>query len=94
VRRIGSFGAGQGAAPVFGLDTGAGLPPTAAAAGTASSATARSDTSSSLAMPRRVARIAAATREERMATIETNPQLGQQVVADAKRYVLHSWSVF
>jgi hypothetical protein len=29
-----------------------------------------------------------------MATIETNPQLGQQVVADAKRYVLHSWSVF
>src|SRR5213593_3807637 len=28
-----------------------------------------------------------------MATIETNPQLGQQVVADAKRYVLHSWSV-
>jgi taurine--2-oxoglutarate transaminase len=28
-----------------------------------------------------------------MATIETNPQLGQQVVADAKQYVLHSWSV-
>src|SRR5512142_268369 len=28
-----------------------------------------------------------------MATIETNPQLGAQVVADAKRYVLHSWSV-
>jgi taurine--2-oxoglutarate transaminase len=28
-----------------------------------------------------------------VATIETNPQLGQQVVADAKRYVLHSWSV-
>src|SRR5690348_11712426 len=28
-----------------------------------------------------------------MATIETNPQLGQQVIADAKRYVLHSWSV-
>src|SRR5712675_101373 len=28
-----------------------------------------------------------------MATIETNPQLGQQVVEDAKRYVLHSWSV-
>src|SRR5436305_15268585 len=28
-----------------------------------------------------------------MATIETNPQLGQQVVDDAKRYVLHSWSV-
>jgi taurine--2-oxoglutarate transaminase len=28
-----------------------------------------------------------------MATIETNPQLGEQVRADAKRYVLHSWSV-
>src|SRR6476659_11277404 len=28
-----------------------------------------------------------------MATIETNPQLGQHVVEDAKRYVLHSWSV-
>src|SRR5512146_1321463 len=28
-----------------------------------------------------------------MATIETNPQLGQQVRDDAKRYVLHSWSV-
>ena len=28
-----------------------------------------------------------------MATIETNPQLGQQVVADAKEFVLHSWSV-
>src|SRR3954453_19774831 len=28
-----------------------------------------------------------------MATIETNPQLGEQVVQDAKRYVLHSWSV-
>src|SRR3954465_3966232 len=28
-----------------------------------------------------------------MATIETNPQLGQQVVEEAKRYVLHSWSV-
>src|ERR1700760_4349794 len=28
-----------------------------------------------------------------MATIETNPELGQQVVEDAKRYVLHSWSV-
>lgn len=28
-----------------------------------------------------------------MATIETNPQLGRQVVEDAKRYVLHSWSV-
>jgi len=25
-----------------------------------------------------------------MATIETNPELGQQVVEDAKRYVLHS----
>ena len=28
-----------------------------------------------------------------MATIETNPRLGEQVRADAKRYVLHSWSV-
>src|ERR671938_764020 len=28
-----------------------------------------------------------------MATIETNPQLGRQVVEEAKRYVLHSWSV-
>jgi taurine--2-oxoglutarate transaminase len=28
-----------------------------------------------------------------MATIETNPQLGAQVVADAKQFVLHSWSV-
>ena len=28
-----------------------------------------------------------------MATIETNPQLGEQVQADAKEYVLHSWSV-
>jgi len=28
-----------------------------------------------------------------MATIETNPQLGEQVTEDAKRYVLHSWSV-
>ena len=28
-----------------------------------------------------------------MATIETNPQLGQRVQADAKEYVLHSWSV-
>src|SRR3954469_9029441 len=28
-----------------------------------------------------------------MATIETNPQLGEQVVQDAKRYVLHSSSV-
>jgi taurine--2-oxoglutarate transaminase len=28
-----------------------------------------------------------------VATIETNPELGQQVVADAKQYVLHSWSV-
>src|SRR3982751_4050190 len=28
-----------------------------------------------------------------MATIETNPQLGAQVVADAEQYVLHSWSV-
>jgi len=28
-----------------------------------------------------------------MATIETNPKLGAQVVADAKQYVLHSWSV-
>src|SRR5881398_762295 len=28
-----------------------------------------------------------------VATIETNPQLGQQVQEEAKRYVLHSWSV-
>src|SRR3954453_21062943 len=28
-----------------------------------------------------------------MATIETNPQRGAQVVEDAKQYVLHSWSV-
>src|SRR5438270_11839648 len=28
-----------------------------------------------------------------MATIETNPQLGQQVQEEAKRYVLYSWSV-
>src|SRR5947199_3147223 len=28
-----------------------------------------------------------------MATIETNAELGQQIVDDAKRHVLHSWSV-
>src|SRR5881409_999164 len=28
-----------------------------------------------------------------MAIVESNAELGQQVVADAKRYVLHSWSV-
>ena len=28
-----------------------------------------------------------------MATIETNPQLGAQIKADAKEFVLHSWSV-
>ena len=28
-----------------------------------------------------------------MATIETNAELGQQIVEDAKRYVLDSWSV-
>jgi taurine---2-oxoglutarate transaminase len=28
-----------------------------------------------------------------MATIETNPRLGEQVRADAKEFVLHSWSV-
>jgi taurine--2-oxoglutarate transaminase len=28
-----------------------------------------------------------------MATIETNAELGQQIVEEAKRYVLHSWSV-
>src|SRR3954452_2866844 len=28
-----------------------------------------------------------------MATTETNSQLGQQIVEDAKRYVLYSWSV-
>ena len=28
-----------------------------------------------------------------MATVETNPELGKQIVEDAKRYVLYSWSV-
>ena len=28
-----------------------------------------------------------------MATVEANTELGQQIVADAKQYVLHSWSV-
>src|SRR6186997_1766652 len=28
-----------------------------------------------------------------MATVEKNSELGQQIVEDAKRYVLHSWSV-
>src|SRR6188472_3252407 len=28
-----------------------------------------------------------------MATIEANPDLGRQIVEDAKRYVLYSWSV-
>ena len=28
-----------------------------------------------------------------MATVEANPQLGEQIVEDAKRYVLYSWSV-
>ena len=28
-----------------------------------------------------------------MATVETNPNLGAQIVADAKEYVLYSWSV-
>ena len=28
-----------------------------------------------------------------MATIETNPELGEQVREEAKQYVLHSWSV-
>jgi taurine---2-oxoglutarate transaminase len=28
-----------------------------------------------------------------MATLETNTELGRQIVADAKQYVLHSWSV-
>src|SRR5438270_3092822 len=28
-----------------------------------------------------------------MATTETNPELGKQIVEDAKRYVLYSWSV-
>ncbi len=28
-----------------------------------------------------------------MAIVETNSELGQQIVADAKQYVLHSWSV-
>ncbi len=35
-----------------------------------------------------------ATDEEApMATVETNPNLGAQIVADAKEYVLYSWSV-
>ena len=28
-----------------------------------------------------------------MATVEENSKLGQQIVEDAKRYVLYSWSV-
>ena len=28
-----------------------------------------------------------------MTTVESNTELGQQVVSDAKEYVLHSWSV-
>src|ERR687895_684173 len=28
-----------------------------------------------------------------MATVEANPQLGEQIVADAKEFVLYSWSV-
>ena len=28
-----------------------------------------------------------------MATVDTNSELGQKIVEDAKRYVLHSWSV-
>jgi taurine--2-oxoglutarate transaminase len=28
-----------------------------------------------------------------VATVESNAQLGEQVVADAKEYVLYSWSV-
>ena len=28
-----------------------------------------------------------------MATVEANTELGQQIVEDAKRYVLYSWSV-
>jgi taurine--2-oxoglutarate transaminase len=28
-----------------------------------------------------------------MAIIETNPQVGEQIVEDAKRYVIHSWSI-
>ena len=28
-----------------------------------------------------------------MATVETNPELGRQIIEDAKRYVLYSWSV-
>src|ERR687887_1576306 len=28
-----------------------------------------------------------------MAIVETNRELGQQIAADAKQYVLHSWSV-
>src|ERR687894_522554 len=32
-------------------------------------------------------------RIEDMATVEANPQLGEQIVADAKEFVLYSWSV-
>src|SRR5215208_401868 len=28
-----------------------------------------------------------------MAIVESDPKLGEQIVEDAKRYVLHSWSV-
>ena len=28
-----------------------------------------------------------------MATVEANPNLGAEIVADAKEYVLYSWSV-
>src|SRR5919106_3649904 len=31
--------------------------------------------------------------DPRMATTETNTELGRQIVEDAKRYVLYSWSV-
>src|SRR5262249_57388251 len=34
-----------------------------------------------------------ASKEEAVATIEQNSELGQQIVEDAKRHVLYSWSV-
>jgi len=40
-----------------------------------------------------VTTIRAGNEGDSVATIETNPQLGEQVREDAKRYVLHSWSV-
>jgi taurine---2-oxoglutarate transaminase len=38
-------------------------------------------------------RRASGAKERAVATVESNAQLGEQVVADAKEYVLYSWSV-